>query len=406
MEIGTLDKADMVVVGGGIAGITTAYELRKRGFDVVIVEQRFLAFGASGRNPGALWMQTRRAGTELDIARRSRDLYAEYEEEIGSTFEFRRNGGLFFYETDEQRRILEDYVADRIACGLEMSFVTKAEAASLAVGVPETALGAVYCADDAQIDSTAFVRALGAACQRLGVRRFENTAVLSNIRRGDRVVGVRTVRGEIHAGGVVWATGAWAVNLRSEGIDLPITTRRAGQLVTQPIPYRAGGIVHGPRGVAAVGALIDLPSYDPEAFLPPTAMRAEGNDFDDNIAQSIEGALLLGNSFDGEGSLNPHISMSATQSMIEAALERSPALGELGVTGLWAGLVSDTPDHLPIVDCIDGLYLNVGHSFGIGSGPSCGEAMASLIAGETNPVVTALGAERTAPDGHGATLIS
>lgn len=394
MEIGTLDSADIVVVGGGIVGLPTAFELRKRGFDVVVVEQRFLAFGASGRNPGALWMQTRRSGSELDLARRSRALYVEYEEELGATFEFRRNGGLFFFETEAQRAILADYVADRKAAGLEISFVSAQEAAALAVAVPDTAIGAAFCADDAQIDSTACVRALGGACHRLGVRSFENTAVLSTVRRGDRVIGVRTVRGEIHAGAVVWATGAWAVNLRSEGINLPIVTRRVGQIVTQPIPYRAGGIVHGPRGVAAVEALTDLPSYAASAFLPPAGMQAVGHDFDDCIAQGIEGALLLGNSFDGEGSLNPHISIAATQSMIESTMDRSPSLGELGVTGLWAGLVGDTPDRLPIVDCVEGLYLNVGHSFGIGSGPSSAEAVASLIAGESNAVTEALVADR------------
>lgn len=396
MDIGTLDTADVVVVGGGIIGLTTAYELRKRGFDVVVAEQRFLAFGASGRNPGALWMQTRRSGAELDLARRSRDLYAEYEHDLGATFEYRRNGGLFFFETEQQRAVLEHYVADRVAQGLDISLVSKADAATLAVAVPDSALGAVYCADDAQIDTSAFVRSLGHACHRLGVRSFENTAVLSTIRRGDRVTGIRTVRGEIHAGGVVWATGAWAVNLRSEGINLPIVTRRAGQLVTQSIPFRPGGIVHGPRGVATVGALQDLEAFDADAFAPPPAMRTAGHDYDDCIAQSIEGALLLGNSFDGEGSLNPHISVLATQSMIESTMERSPELGELGVTGLWAGLVCETPDQLPIVDRVDGLYLNAAHAFGIGSGPASGEAMATLVAGESNPMLSRLGVGRPA----------
>lgn len=137
---------------------------------------------------------------------------------------------------------------------------------------PESAIGAVYCADDDQIDAQAFARGLGAACLRRGVRVYENTAVLGTLRHRDTVIGVRTVRGELHANGVVWATGAWSVNLRAEGVDLPIETVRIGQLVTQPVAYKPGAILHGPRGVINCGALTDLSSFDPEQFVSPALL--------------------------------------------------------------------------------------------------------------------------------------
>jgi glycine/D-amino acid oxidase-like deaminating enzyme len=192
------------------------------------------------------------------------------------------------------------------------------------------------------------------------------------------------------------------VNLRSEGIDLPMATSRVGQLVTQPIPYKAGALVHGPRGVAGCGALSDLPGFDPNLFAPPAGMRLEDTAYDDTLAQNTEGALLIGNSVDGPGSLNPHISIRATQAMIDATLERTPRLGDLGVTGLWAGLVGDTPDHLPLVDWVDGLYINVGHSFGVASGTSGGEAMATVIAGEPNNLARALRLDRPTLTDHGS----
>jgi glycine/D-amino acid oxidase-like deaminating enzyme len=394
-----LDSADIVVVGGGIVGLCTAFELRKRGFDVVIVEQRFFAFGATGRNSGSLWLQVRRAGPELDLARRGLERYAAYEAELGPTFEFRRNGGLFFYETEAQRAVLEDYVTDRRAAGLEVSFLSPRAALKHSPVLPESAIGAVYCADDAQIDPQAFARGLGAACLRRGVRVYENTAVLGTLRRGDTVTGVRTVRGEVHANGVVWATGAWSVGLRSEGIDLPIVTSRVGQLVTQPMTYSPGAILHGPRGAAECGALTDLPSYTPEAFTAPTPPGQDDFSYDDTLAQNTEGALLIGNSVDGTGSLNPHISMSATHAMIDTALERTTRLGELGVTGLWAGLVGHTRDHLPIVDHIDGIFVNTGHSYGIATGPACGEILAQMIIDEPNAFGERLAVDR--PGLHG-----
>lgn len=389
-----LDTADIVVVGGGIVGLCSAFELSKRGFDVIIVEQRFFAFGASGRNPGCVWLQLRRSGVELDLARRGLQRCGDYLAELGPTFEFRRNGGLFYYETEAQRAVLVDYAADRRAAGLDISFVGQREARKHAPVLPDSALGAVYCADDAQIDPQAFARGLGAACLRRGVRVYENTAVLGTLRQGDTVTGVRTVRGEIHANGVVWATGAWSVNLRSDGIDLPIQTTRVGQLVTQPIGYTPRAIVHGPRGVAGCGALTELPSFDPEPFAPPRAPGTDDFAYDDTLTQNTEGALLIGNSIDGTGSLNPHISMSATHAMTDTTLGRAVRLGELGVTGLWAGLVGHTPDRLPIVDQVDGVFVNTGHSYGVATGPACGEILAQLIVHEPAPLADHLAADR------------
>jgi glycine/D-amino acid oxidase-like deaminating enzyme len=102
MGADTLAAGDIVVVGAGIVGLCTAWELRKRGFDVVVVEQRFPTYGASGRNPGSLWLQTRRTGTELALAQAGKEKYQEFLGELGDVFDYRNQGGLFFFETDEQ----------------------------------------------------------------------------------------------------------------------------------------------------------------------------------------------------------------------------------------------------------------------------------------------------------------
>ena len=196
-----LDTADVVVVGAGIAGVCTAYELRQRGFDVVLVEQRFPAFGASGRGPGAVWLQPRRAGDELDLAAAGKAKYEEYADAIGDIFDFRVNGGLFFFETEAQGRVLEQYVSDRQAAGLKVEMLSAADACEASPLLPDTAIGAVFCGDDAQVDGQAFVAAMTAACVREGVRKFENTSVLSTMREGDTVMGVRTVRGDVFAAG-------------------------------------------------------------------------------------------------------------------------------------------------------------------------------------------------------------
>lgn len=379
-----LDSADVVVVGAGISGITTAYELSKRGYEVVVVEQRFPAYGASGRSSGAIWLQSCRSGTMLELARAGRDLYERYCDELGNTFDFRKNGGLFFFETDEQGEVLEEYVRDRVANGLDITVLNATEARERFSLLPETAIGAVYCADDAQVDATRFVNAVAGACTRRGVRIYENTSVLQAIRRGDSVVGVRTARGDIVSPAVVWATGAWAVNLSAEGMELPITTARQGLVLSQPVPPVAAPLMRGPRGIWGASVLRDLPGFRPGLF-GDTAQDTEsrrGVQIDDTIMQNSEGGIFIGSSIDEQGALNPHIGIASTTEMLNSALDRYPAHAGLGIVGLWAGITSWVADDLPIIDRVDGAYLNAAHARGIATAPIGGEIMASVIAGE------------------------
>lgn len=377
-----LDQADIVVVGGGIVGLTTAHALKQRGFDVLVVEQRFTAFGASGRNSGGIWVQTVRGGTELQLARQGAELYERFLDDLGDTFELRRDGGLIYFETEDQQKIFADYVADRHEHGVQAELISAVEARKLSSGVPESAIGAVFSGDDAQVNTAKFTRALGDACKRRGVRIYENTPVLGMTRHGDAVTGVRTVRGDIAAGGVVWCTGAWASTLSSEGIDLPITPIRVGMLMTQAVPRQVHVVTRGPGGVENFGALSSLPSFEPTLFATPDLAEGSNLTYEDIVTQNAEGNIIIGHTHDAAQSLNPHITVEATSLMIQSLQRRNPSFGTLGVTGLWAGLVGVTADRLPIIDKVDGLYVNSGHVAGTASGPLAGELMAQLVAGE------------------------
>lgn len=375
-----LDSSDVVVVGAGIAGITTAYELRLRGYDVVVVEQRFPAYGSSGRSAGSLWLQSCAAGPELELARAGKERYREYVQDIGNTFGYRENGGLFFIESETQRESLEAYVRDRSAVGLKMELLGADEARKAYPLLPSTAVAAAFCPEDAQVDATRFVKALTDAAKRRGVRVYENTSVLTAIRSGDTVVGVRTTRGDVRTPGLVWATGAWSVNLSTEGIELPISTARQGQILTQALPPVEAPLMRGPRGVKWANALSGLPGFSTP--LTDTNHEPFAVDYDDTVSQAGEGGLFIGSSIDTEGALNPHIGLAATHAMLSAALERYPEHSGLGIVGLWAGLACWTGDQLPIIDAVDGVYVNVGHAQGVATGPIGGEIMASCVSGE------------------------
>jgi glycine/D-amino acid oxidase-like deaminating enzyme len=144
--------------------------------------------------------------------------------------------------------------------------------------------------------------------------------------------------------------------------------------------------------VHGTGALIDLPAYTAEVFAGP--LKSASGDYDDTAMLNRGGSLYIGHSVDGRHSLNPHLTLTATKAMVEVGLDRYSRYADYGVTGLWAGLGTDTPDHLPVVDQMDGTYVNVGHAWGVSSGPICGQVMAEIIAGEQNDLAAGLSASR------------
>lgn len=251
----------------------------------------------------------------------------------------------------------------------------------MAPGIPDSALGALYFPDDAKLSTSKLVNGLGQLVRRLGIRVYENTAALSLIRSGDSVTGIRTVRGNILAGGVVWCAGPWAANLDSEGIRLPLKLVRVGLLVTQPIRAHLPAMTRGPLGARHIAPLRALPSYTPDAFADVEAHRGKPG-YEDVVVQGGEGNVYVGHTLDEANSLNPHITLESSRMMIDTILTRRPEFGELGVTGLWAGIVGRTPDELPIIDQVEGLFINTGHSAGVATGLFAGELMAQMVAAE------------------------
>jgi glycine/D-amino acid oxidase-like deaminating enzyme len=362
-----LAQTDVVVVGGGVAGAATAFALRQRGFDVVLVEQRFLAFGASGRNVGGVWAQDVVTQAGLDDVREAHAIVDRLRDEHGVRVDFERTGGVQFATTDSQAEALRERVGRQRALGLDIELVSGADARAASSFVPEHAIAGAVCAEDARLDLPGYVRELAAEGVRQGVRVYENTTVLNVIRYGDEVAGVATVRGDIRASAVVWAAGPWVQPLVSAGITLPVTPVRVGMLQTQPTSAVSRMIARSCQSLA-----------DPAGEDQPDVTLIE------TFVQTGEGRILVGSSYDFADSLNPHLTGDAAHKLIGAFHERMPHLGSLGVTGLWAGIVGMTADRGPIIDRVEGVYVNTAHVHGARTAVISGEHVARLIAGETS----------------------
>ena len=379
---------DVIVIGGGIVGAATAYELTLRGASVTLLEAETLAHGATGRNLGFIWVHTRRPGVELELVMDTCRRLPTLAEELGAEFGLRMNGGLIYYLTDDQGAVVREFVDRRVADGVEMRHLDGDEARELVPMLPDAILGASYCPLDAQIDSPRYVRAFAQAAERRGARVLEGTAARGIVTDGGRVIGVQTDAGRINAGTVVVAAGGWTPYLATTlGVELPIRPMRLQIIQTEPMPPRLEHLLYGPVAIKQYQIFRELPSFREEAFLHP-AEEPGGPVLLESAVQQADGRYLLGIAMDYPGfDWRPDVAGLALISRVLP--EHLPELRGAHVARFWAGVLPFTADNLPIVDRVpglDGLVVAAGHVFGNGAGPTTGRLVAALVCGGDAPV--------------------
>ena len=365
-------SAPVIIVGGGIVGCSTAYFLAREGVPVVLLEQHEISWGASGRNPGFVWLHCRNPGFALDISLAARKLYPQLVEELPLPFEFRESGGLIFYLTPDQGDVVEEFVAARRRDGLPMEMIEGAEVRRLVPPIRADVLGASYCPADAHINTPLFVRSLAEGARRLGADIREGVTVTTLARDGDRVVGVDTDAGRIEGSAVVVAAGAWTRKLlRANGLDAPIGAERLGVIGTRPMDMRIEPVVYGPLAAKQYTLFRDLASYDDAHFTSP--FEEGGVEMLELVAQRATGEVLLGCPMDYPSELDDAPTLEGLLATARAIAEDFPGLRGAPIDRVWAGLLPYTPDTLPIIDePAPGLFIASGHVFGNAAGPMTG----------------------------------
>jgi glycine/D-amino acid oxidase-like deaminating enzyme len=373
----------LVVVGAGIVGCSAAYFTARSGARVTLVEREHVAFGASGRNPGFVWLHCRNPGFALEIALASRWLYPELADELPLDFELRAAGGLVYFTSAEQGAAFEEFVEERRRDGLDMELIDGAEVRRLVKPIREDVLGASFCSQDAQINTPLFVRALAAGAEREGAVVREGLEVTGLLRSGGDVVGVETSDGPVEADAVVVAAGAWTpALLRSVGVDVPIGGERLQVLATEPLPPLIEPLVYGPLATKQYALFRNLPSYDLANFTAPYEDEA-GIELLLLTAQRRNGEVLLGCPMDYPSELDQRPTFAGLAAIAQAFSEDFPGLRNAPVSRFWAGLLPYTMDTAPVIDSpLPGLFVASGHVYGNAAGPMTGKLIAQLVAGE------------------------
>ena len=373
----------IVVVGGGLVGTATAYFAAREGLSVTLLEQEAVGYGASGRNPGFVWLHCRNPGWALEVSLAGRRLYDELARDLPEPFEFRAEGGLIYFTSPEQGRVFEEFVARRRDDGLDMELIDGAEVRRQVGPIRPDVLGASFCANDAQINTPTVVAALAAGARAEGADVREGVTVTALARAGDRVVGVETDTGPVEADMVVVATGAWTQPLLAgQDLAVPVGMERLQVLATVPRPLDIHPVVYGPLAAKQYSLFRDLPSWDEPAFLAPYEIES-GRWMLQLLSQRANGEVLLGCPMDYPAEVTHEVTLSGLRDTATAIGDDFPGLRDVGIDRVWAGVLPYTSDLVPIIDEITpGLFVAAGHVFGNASGPMTGKLVAQLLLGK------------------------
>ncbi|SNC73516.1 sarcosine oxidase subunit beta [Kytococcus aerolatus] len=370
-------RAQVVVVGGGVMGLSTAYHLAKGGTsDVVLLERDELGCGSTSKAAGGVRAQFSDA-VNVELGMRSLEVFRSFPELFEQEIDYHESGYLFLLEKDEDVRAFERNVELQRSMGLQSRMIDVEEVRRLSpLAGTEGVVAGVWSPEAGHCTPESVVQGYARAARALGVRIIRQCEVTDVVRDADAITGVRTSLGDIATETVICCTGAWSRSLgEMVGVDLPVDPVRRELLVTEPIP--------------------DLPAEIPFTI-----------DFSTSLYFHREGpGLLVGLSNRDE---EPGWSLEPTdewlEQVIEAAERRIPLLEEVGMASRWAGFYEVTPDHNALIGEAQGvsrfLYATGFSGHGFLQGPAVGQVMAELYRGETPSVdVSAMDASRFAGAG-------
>ncbi|MBX7101662.1 MAG: FAD-dependent oxidoreductase [Myxococcaceae bacterium] len=366
-------RAKIVIIGGGVMGLSLAWHLAGQGeTDVVVLEKGYLCAGASGRNGGGVRMQwgTR---TNIALAKRSIQIMKGFARELGINVWLRQGGYLFLARTEQIAKRLEASARLHHEHGVKTQLLTPDAAREV---VPQLDIAGVKLAafnkDDGVIFPWPFVWGYAQGCVQKGVKVETFTSVTGFTQSGGKVTSVKTDRGDIACDTVVLATGAWSPPLAAMlGVKLPNEPHRHEICSSEPLKPFLGPLV----------SVLDSGLY---------------------FSQSMRGEIVGGM---GDPLEPAQMRLGSTSRFLarygRAITELMPNLSRLKILRQWSGPYDVTPDNSPILGRTPGLenllQLSgfVGHGFMMA--PAVTERMARWMAtGESDELFERFNLQRFA----------
>lgn len=352
----------VIVIGGGLFGICTAYFLAKAGQDVLLVEKSFVGAASSGANFGGLRLQGR-ALEQYPLSLLAQEYWENFEKEFGGPCEYERNGMIYFAHNSKSRDKLFQYASNSRQCGLSIDIWEGDILRKNLPWISDDALAASYSPACAVANPRLATPAIARAFRKLGGTVIENCEI-AQIKKTSAGFGLTSADGQTFSGEIlVNAAGGWADRIaESFGENVPLFRAGPPQFVTEPLPY----------------------------VLQPSVYSIDG---DLIIRQISRGNFIFAGyprTLSNEDGKHTFVPPAKTLNGMQAVSKYIPALSNAEIIRVWSGVEAYLPDMLPIVGASEntpGLFHAFGGSGGgFQIGPAVGLCLANMILGRKNEI--------------------
>jgi sarcosine dehydrogenase len=361
------NQADVVVIGGGVAGCSLLYHLSKRGIKTVLLESAKITSGTTWHTSALCW-RLRPGDVDIRLLESTRKLLISLEQETGLNTGWINNGGLYIAKTEERMQEYKRLHTFGHFFNIESHVIAPSEAAKLSpILDPKKFKGALYSPGDGCTDPSMYCAALIKGANTRGGQVIENcpvNTILTDPTSGARKIkGVETAKGTIKTSCVVNAAGVWSKNIAQlVGLDLPIVPMKHAYVITDSIPEakNAPNIRDHDGGIymRMQGDCIYLGGYEAN----PEIIKDMPSDFQFSL-------------FD--------LDKDIFEVHLKNAADIAPVFERVGIKSDICGAEAFTPDHKPIMGedpRLAGFYYSCGYnSLGINLSGGCAEQLAIWI---------------------------
>ncbi|SFP70846.1 NAD(P)/FAD-dependent oxidoreductase [Tranquillimonas alkanivorans] len=398
-------QADLVVIGGGVAGVMTAWFAAKAGQSVALVEKGRIAGEQSSRNWG--WIrQQGRDPDELPMVMEANRIWRALQSETNEPLGLQETGTVYLINNESDFARYEAWMEHARAHGLRTRMLSRAEMRDMLPDAAEDWKGAMWTPTDMRAEAWQAVPALARAAARRDVAVCEDCAVRRLDIEAGQVAGVVTEKGRIRAPRVVLAGGAWSsLFLRAHGVHIPQLSVRSTVAATEALPQVFAGCAADDS--LAFRRRMDggynlAPSSYHELWIGPDAFRALrafvpqlkaepfGTSYRLSAPRGWPDAWTTPRKWEADEEspfermrvLDPTPNAKKAREVADRFARIFPKLGEVKVKKAWAGMIDTMPDLVPVIDRVESLPGLVvltglsGHGFGIG--PGVGRVAADL----------------------------
>lgn len=375
-----MKKYDVVILGGGITGLSCAYYLTLKNKNIALVEKNQIGSGASGSCDDMILLQSKKPGKNLELAVESLKLYRDLAANINYDIGFHNRGGMILIDKEEHMAFMEDYVSKQKDYGLNIELIDKKSVKKRHPFVKDNIVASTYGTEDSQVNPLFTMRAFLGNAVKAGMDLYKGTEVIE-FNKKSSYWQLRLSNGaEIETETIVNAAGAWASNIgKLIDIDIPITSKKGQIAVTENIPQL------GRENIWSAEYIIS--KLNPELVNSSEKHKELGIGL--SMSQTSDGNYLIGSTRE-KGNFNKGTDTEVIKILVNQAIDFFPVLKNIHIIRTFAGFRPACADGKPIISEVkgyEGFYIAAGHEGdGIAMAPVTGKLISQMICGEKTSI--------------------